>query len=155
LFCNHNTRRFDHRYYECLFSFLDFCFYEKSDLTVLGVYETTLTKRVRMFGKTSLALLRSLTREFRYVTSDSKLLDRPLMRLILSEYRSNQITSAQYCRGPDEMLWVADTYLQYIRSQRICRELNDKHQRREKTVQETADMIGFRLPSSTTNDKDN
>ena len=107
-----------------------------------------------MFGKTSLALLRSLTREFRYVTSNGKLLDRPLMKLILSEYRSNQITQAQYCRGPDEMVWVADTYLQYVRSQRICRELADKHQRREKTVQETADMIGFRLPSSPTN-KDN
>ncbi|XP_022169670.1 protein FMC1 homolog [Myzus persicae] len=108
-----------------------------------------------MFGKTSLGLLRSLTREFRYVASGGKLLDRPLIRLILSEYRSNQVTPAQYCRGPDEMLWVADTYLQYIRSQRICRELTDKHQRREKTVQETADMIGFRLPSAPTNDKHN
>lgn len=75
------------------------------------------------------------------------------MRWILSEYRSNQVTPAQYCRGPHEMAWIGDTYLQYIRSQRICRELTDKHQRREKTVQETADMIGFKLPPSTPTDK--
>lgn len=102
-----------------------------------------------MLKKSSLILLRSLTRELRNFNSDGKLLDRPLMRWILSEYRSNQVTPSQYCRGPDEMLWVADTYLQYVRAQRICRELADKHQRREKTVQETADMIGFKLPPST------
>lgn len=100
-----------------------------------------------MHGNSSLSLLRSLTRELRYFASNGKLLDRPLMQLILSEYRSNQVTSAQYCRGPGEMTWVADTYLQYIRSQRLCRELTIKHQKCEKTVQETADMIGFRLPS--------
>ncbi|KAL4143782.1 hypothetical protein QTP88_006068 [Uroleucon formosanum] len=128
---------------------------ENNPITVLRIPKLDLPHAFEMFGKTSLALLRSLTREFRYVTLDGKLLDRPLMRLILSEYRSNQVTPAQYCRGPNEMVWVADTYLQYIRSQRICRELTDKHQRREKTVQETADMIGFRLPSAPTNDQDN
>lgn len=104
-----------------------------------------------MLGKPSLTLLRLLTRELRH--SNSKILDCPLMRWILSEYRSNRVTSSQYCRRPDEMLWVADTYFQYVRAQRICRELTDKHQRREKTVQETADMIGFKLPPTTPNDK--
>jgi hypothetical protein len=53
------------------------------------------------------------------------------------------------------MIWIGDTYLQYIRAQRVYRELTNKHQRREKTVQETADMIGFRLPQSTPDDKVN
>lgn len=108
-----------------------------------------------MFEKSPLALLRSLTRELRYFTSDGKLLHRPLVRWILSEYRSNQVTPAQYCRGSGEMVWVADAYLQYIRAQRICRELTEKNQKREKTVQETADMIGFKLPPSTPDNKIN
>jgi len=107
-----------------------------------------------MYRKSTLNLLRSLCREFRYFTSRGKLLNRPLMQWILSEYRSNQVTTAQYCRRPDEMTWIADTYLQYLQSQRICRELTNQHQRREKTVQETADMIGFRLPP-TPEDKTN
>lgn len=108
-----------------------------------------------MLEKSSLTLLRSLAREFRHFNSNGKLLERPLMRWILSEYRSNQVTSSQYCRGPNEMTWVAHTYLQYVKAQRICRELTDQHQRREKTVQETADMIGFKLPSNTPDDKIN
>lgn len=111
------------------------------------------TRRRKMFENSSLALLRSLSRELRYFTSNGKLLDRPLVRWILSEYRSNQVTPAQYCRGSGEMAWVADTYLQYVRAQRICLELTEKHQKREKTVQETADMIGFKLPPSTPEDK--
>lgn len=108
-----------------------------------------------MFGKSSLTILRSLTRELRYFTADSKILDRPLMQWILSEYRSNQVTSAQYCRGSDEMSWIANTYLQYIRSQRICSELAEKNQKREKTIKETADMVGFRLPPSIPDDNIN
>lgn len=110
-------------------------------------------QRLKMFGKSSLDLLRSLARELRCFSSKDKLLNRPLVQWILSEYRSNQVTSAQYCRGPDEHKWVADTYLQYIRGQRISRELTDKHQKREKSVQETADMIGFKLPPSTPSNK--
>lgn len=108
-----------------------------------------------MLEKSSLSILRSLAHELRHFNSNVKLLDRPLMRWILSEYRSNQFTSSQYCRGPDEMAWVARTYLQYVQAQRICRELTDQHQRREKTVQETADMIGFKLPSNSPDDKIN
>lgn len=99
-----------------------------------------------MHGNSALKVLRSLARELRYFTSNGKLLHRPLIQWILSEYRSNQVTSAQYCRGPDEMIWVADAYLQYVRAQRVCRELTIQHQKCEKTVQETADMIGFKLP---------
>lgn len=108
-----------------------------------------------MSGNTSFAILRSLSRELRYFAADGKILNRPLFRWILSEYRSNRVTPAQYCRGPDEMAWVADTYLQYVRAQRVSRELLDKHQKHEKTVQQTADMIGFRLPPSTPSDKIN
>ncbi|VVC28774.1 Hypothetical protein CINCED_3A003664 [Cinara cedri] len=103
-----------------------------------------------MFERSSLALLRSLARELRLRHSSSsgskRILDRPLVRFLLSEYRFNRVTPAQYCRGPDEMAWIADTYMQYLRAQRVCRELSDEHQKQEKTVQQTADMIGFRLP---------
>lgn len=108
-----------------------------------------------MFGKPSLAILRSLTRELRCLTPDGKVLDEPLMQWILSEYRSNKITSAKYCHGAEEMTWMANNYLQYIRSQRICNELLEKNQKPEKTVQETADMVGFRLPPSIPDDKIN
>lgn len=108
-----------------------------------------------MFEKSSLTLLRSLVRELRLRGSSSsgskRLLDRPLVRFLLSEYRSNQVTSAQYCRGPDEMAWIANTYMQYVKAQRVYQELSNKHQKKEKTVQQTADMIGFRLPPSTPN----
>jgi len=100
-----------------------------------------------MSGKSPLAVLRLLSRELRQ-RSDGKLLDRPLMQLILSEYRANRVTQEQYCRGPKEMTWVADTYCQYIRAQRLCRELIDKHNRREKTIEQTAAMVGFKLPQS-------
>lgn len=99
----------------------------------------------KMSKKSPLLLLRLLSRELRQ-RSNKKLLDRPLMQWILSEFRSNQITQEQYCRSPKEMTWVADTYCQYLRAQRLCRELVDKSQKREKTIQETADMVGFRLP---------
>ncbi|XP_050537463.1 protein FMC1 homolog [Daktulosphaira vitifoliae] len=107
-----------------------------------------------MSSQQPLNLLRSIVRELRHYTSGEKQLKRPLVQWILSEYRANQLTQAQYCRGPSEMIWVADTYLQYIRGQRVCRELIVRNHRSEKSVKETAAMVGFSLPPNP-NDKTN
>jgi hypothetical protein len=53
------------------------------------------------------------------------------------------------CKAAQEMTYLADSYATYLQSQRKWKELHDEYQnRKELTVKETADKIGFRLPQA-------
>ena len=44
------------------------------------------------------------------------------------------------------MTYLADSYTTYLQSQRKWKEIHDEYNKRELSVQETADKVGFKLP---------
>lgn len=91
--------------------------------------------------------LRQLTSELRKITSNSKIRDTLQMQYILSQYRKNRVTDQQLCKAQEEMKYTADTYRCYLKSLRIHSEiLSEYNGRGERTVEETAKLVGFKLP---------
>ena len=96
----------------------------------------------------TLSLLRHLIRELRLTNRSHKpFRESPLYQYVLREFRKNQVTSEQVCKASEENRYLTDTYLCYLKSSRKSAELRSEfHGQGERTVQQTADMVGFKLP---------
>ncbi|XP_017783322.1 PREDICTED: UPF0562 protein C7orf55 homolog [Nicrophorus vespilloides] len=91
-------------------------------------------------------MLRSIISELRRASTGS-LGDNPLFRYIMGQYRRNQTTQEQICKAREEMQFLANTYLCYLRSSRLQKEISEEfHGKGERTIAETAKMVGFKLP---------
>ncbi|KAF7264641.1 hypothetical protein GWI33_022922 [Rhynchophorus ferrugineus] len=65
----------------------------------------------------------------------------------MSQYRKFNTTDQQLCRAKEEMDFIAKTFLCYLKSARLSYEIQDEfHGKGERTVAETARMVGFKLP---------
>ncbi|XP_037945566.1 protein FMC1 homolog [Teleopsis dalmanni] len=70
------------------------------------------------------------------------------VRYILAQYQLFRTTDQQLCKAKDEALFLGRTYLTYLASIRKYNELHKEyHGRGERSVKETADMVGFKLPT--------
>lgn len=71
------------------------------------------------------------------------------MQLYRNLLRANEVTASQYCRSPEEMSYLAVTYLTYVRAQDQYRTLYERHYGKgEKTVHEAAKIVGLKLPQT-------
>lgn len=94
----------------------------------------------------NLSLLRHLIAELRHVSSQP-FKDNLALRYIFNQYRKYQTTDEQLCRAREEKKFIANTYLCYLRSSRLHKEINEEfHGKGERTVEQTAKMVGFKLP---------
>lgn len=92
-------------------------------------------------------VLRRLLQEIRKITPSRKLKDALIVPFILKESRKYQITDTQLCKQKNEMVYLADSYRCYLESSRRYRELLEKYQGKgERSIKQTADMVGFKLP---------
>lgn len=95
----------------------------------------------------ALFTLRHLISELRNTSPQGTLKDSLLMQYIMSQYRKFKVTDRQACKAQEEMKYIADAYLCYLRSGRMAREIHDHfHAKGERSVAETAKMVGFKLP---------
>lgn len=92
-------------------------------------------------------VLRRLLAELRVSSSRAKVQELPLAQYIIQQYRKYQVTDQQLCKEREEMHHLAQTYLSYLESTRKYEEIHKNfHSKGERTVKETADMVGFKLP---------
>ncbi|CAL4099318.1 unnamed protein product [Meganyctiphanes norvegica] len=93
--------------------------------------------------------LRSLIRELRNaVPEHERVKHSPSFSFLMEQYRRNSLTDQQYCREAEEMAYMADTYATYLESSRKQQELYYQyHAAGERSIRETADMVGFKLPN--------
>lgn len=97
--------------------------------------------------KPTLVTLRQLLSEIRKQSSSKKLAENPMAQYIFSQYRKYQTTDQQHCKAINEMHYKAKTYYDYIFNSRKYKEINAEFKGKgEKTVEETARMVGFNLP---------
>lgn len=91
--------------------------------------------------------LRNLVSEIRHISSEKKLKESLLVQYIVSQFRRHQQTDQQLCKAREEMKFMAQSYLCYLQSQRRYDEIhNQYHSKGERSVRDTADMLGFKLP---------
>ena len=87
---------------------------------------------------TILNLYKSLTREVRN--------DKELFNLIRNEFRQNTVTSKKYCREENEQFFIANTYLSYLKNTREYSLLKSKYAKGERSIEESANIVGLSLP---------
>ncbi|CAG9562371.1 unnamed protein product [Danaus chrysippus] len=97
--------------------------------------------------KPALVTLRQLLSELRHQSSNKKLAENQMVRYILEQYRKYQTTDQQLCKAADEMHFKAKTYYNYLHYSRKYKEINAEFKGKgERTVEDTARMVGFKLP---------
>ena len=92
--------------------------------------------------------LRQIIKEMRLnLPEDKNVRQQPLMKYIFNEFRRHQVTAKQHCKAGQEMQHLSSTYATYLTSQRLWHQVHKEyHATGERTVQETAKMVGFKLP---------
>lgn len=91
---------------------------------------------------------RSLISELRLASPNGVMnKDSLVFKYISSQFRKYNTTDQQLCKAREEMRFLANTYLSYLKSLRKQDEIQ-KHFKGsgERSVKETADMVGFKLP---------
>ncbi|XP_063534866.1 protein FMC1 homolog isoform X2 [Cydia strobilella] len=98
-------------------------------------------------SKPVLVTLRQLLSEIRKQSSTKKLAENQTARYILDQYRKHQVTDQQLCKAIDEMHFKARTYYDYLLHSRRYKEINKEFKGMgERSIEETARMVGFKLP---------
>ncbi|KAF9821097.1 hypothetical protein SFRURICE_001032 [Spodoptera frugiperda] len=97
--------------------------------------------------KPALVTLRQLLSELRKQSSASKLAENQMVQYIFREYRKYQTTDQQLCKAADEMHFRAKSYYDYLHHSRRYKEINAEFKGKgERSVEETARMVGFKMP---------
>lgn len=97
--------------------------------------------------KPNAKLARSLIREIRRVSSEQNTKNDMMAQYILEQARSHRETSQVLCKAREELKNLAETYLCYLTSQRMCKEIQARYTGKgERSIRETADLVGFKLP---------
>lgn len=96
---------------------------------------------------TSLKTLRHIIHELRQTSPQGSWKESLVLRYIFNQYRKFKTTEQQVCKDREEVNFIANTYLCYLRSSRMRQEIHDQfHGRGERSVEETARLVGFKLP---------
>lgn len=95
----------------------------------------------------NLRTLRHLASELRVLSVTGKAKDAPAIQYILDQYKRFSVTDQQLCKAQEEMRYLSETYLCYLRSTRKSIELHKHYKGKgDRTTEETASMVGFKLP---------
>ncbi|XP_063621898.1 protein FMC1 homolog isoform X2 [Cydia splendana] len=98
-------------------------------------------------SKPVLVTLRQLLSEIRKQSSTKKLAENQMVRYILDQYRKHQVTDQQLCKAIDEMHFKARSYYDYLHHSRRYKEINMEFKGKgERSIEDTARMVGFKLP---------
>ncbi|EDW38936.1 GL13674 [Drosophila persimilis] len=93
-------------------------------------------------------VLRSLLHELRQASPSGCIKESLAARYILAQYKKYETTDQQLCKARNEAVFLGQTYLTYLSSLRNYNELyKEYHGRGERSVKETADVVGFKLPT--------
>ncbi|GFW13517.1 protein FMC1 homolog [Trichonephila clavipes] len=100
----------------------------------------------------TLSVLRGITHELRRANPNLKPVSQGLaFSYLINEYRRHQVTEKRTCKSAEELNTMAKTYLCYLRSLRENQELIERyHSHGERSIEETARLVGFSLPKTTT-----
>lgn len=62
--------------------------------------------------------------------------------------REHQLTQRLHCKAPNEVEHLANTYATYLTSTRRLAELQAKFRGGERSIEESASLVGLKLPNA-------
>lgn len=100
-----------------------------------------------VINKPTLQVIKQLLSELRHSGTQKKIKDSLGMQYILNECRKHKTTELQFCKAQEEMKFMANTYLCYLQSKRKYNEILIQYTGKgERSIEETANLVGFKLP---------
>lgn len=100
-----------------------------------------------MAVNSNIQTLRRLASELRTASYSGKLKESPAVDYIIHQYKKFKVTDQQLCKAQEEMRYMSETYLCYLKSIRMYNELHKQYQGKgERSTEETANLVGFKLP---------
>lgn len=97
--------------------------------------------------KTCRRILSEVRKQDELTGSAGKLRDSEAAAFVMNSFRSHQTTDLTYCKAEAEMTHLAETYETYLVHQRLWRQVHEEyHTKGERSVEETAKLVGFKLP---------
>lgn len=93
-------------------------------------------------------IYRSLLNELRLSSSNGCLkTDSHIFKYISAQFKKFKTTDQQICRAKEEMQFLGQTYLCYLQSLRKQQEIQKHfHGKGERSIRDTANLVGFKLP---------
>ncbi|CAD5235232.1 unnamed protein product [Bursaphelenchus xylophilus] len=68
------------------------------------------------------------------------------INFIKDQFKNHKLTQRVNMNGPKELEGLAQTYATYLHSTRELAELHEKYKGRERTVEESARLVGLQVP---------
>jgi len=95
----------------------------------------------------NIKVVRSLVQELRRVSQNKKITDNAMLQYIMEQAHAHKETSEVLCKAREELKNLGEMYLCYLKSQQACKEIHKQYTGKgERSIQETADLVGFKLP---------
>lgn len=93
-------------------------------------------------------LYRALLNELRLSSPTGRLNKESLaFKYITDQFQKHQTTDQTLCKAREEMKFLGETYLCYLRSLRKYTEIQKEYKGKgERSITDTANMVGFKLP---------
>ncbi|XP_037913142.1 protein FMC1 homolog [Hermetia illucens] len=135
--------------YDCTDQLMS-CKYDEIDvsLTLSSPGSCKYSFRVEPSTVMATTTLRGLLNELRLASPNGRLENSLAAKYIIAQFRKYKTTDQQLCKAREEMHFLGKTYLCYLKSLRTQAEISKEyHGRGERTVKETADLVGFKLPT--------
>jgi len=102
-----------------------------------------------MTSKSALNIYKNILRELSTNNSLFSYRFSPIYLKIKDEYRRYRPITSKYCKQTDEVVFVAQAYLTYLKSVRERHIIHSKYSKGERTVQQAAHIVGLELPKTT------
>ncbi|XP_071942948.1 protein FMC1 homolog [Antedon mediterranea] len=101
-----------------------------------------------MSGNQPITTLRCLLKELRLLHLSGTLQRKPSYRYILDQFRKFKVTNEKNCRARNEAHHNAHTYNCLLRSTRELEVLHATFYRGERSIEESAKLVGLKLPEA-------
>merc|ERR1712198_829237 len=98
----------------------------------------------------NLSLFRSLIKELRLSNGQSHKGNNLAEEYVANQFRRYQVASKKICREQNEVEHMARSYLCYLESKRKHEELQSRYSGAERSVEESARLVGLKLPETRT-----
>lgn len=78
-----------------------------------------------------------------------------VFKYIKTQFEKHQTTQETFCKARQEMKFLGQAYLTYLQSTRKYSEIQAEYKGRgELSIQDTADLVGFKLPGDSKHTQD-
>jgi hypothetical protein len=118
-------------------------------LVSIGIINRIKIFILDMTAKSALTVYKNILHELSINNSLFSYRLSPIYLKIKDEYHRYRPITSKYCKHTDEVLFVARTYLTYLKSVRQCQIIHSTYSKGEKTIQQAANIVGLNLPKTT------